>query len=76
MTEYYQIICLKRSQFQDSSISEYTSEWFRHCKVVYWRPNARGYTQIESEAGLYELSDIANICGEGLDWMIMRVPRG
>lgn len=69
---YYEIICLKRSRFADSEVSEYTSEWWRSCKIVYWRPNAQGYTEIPSEAGLYTLDDIRDIAGIGLDWMIMR----
>ena len=74
--DYYHIICLKRSRFADSEVSDYLCDWWKHCKIVYWRPNRAGYTQIESEAGLYTASDLSQVCGEGLDWMIMRVPRG
>ncbi len=75
--EYYHIICLKRSIFADSEVSEYTSDWWnRHCRIVYWAPGARGYVENEYEAGLYTLDDIKNIAGQGLDWLIMRVPRG
>lgn len=74
--DYYHIICLKRSKFADSNLFEYTSDWWKHCHIVYWKPGRAGYTYSESEAGLYSASDLFHVCGEGLDWMIMRVPRG
>ena len=74
--DYYHIICLKRSRFADSEVSEYTSDWFNHCSIVYWMPGRRGYTKCESEAGMYSLDDIEDCCGEGLDWFLMRIPRG
>ena len=74
--DYYHIICLKRSRFADSEVSEYTSEWWNHCKIVFWKPDRRGYTDIPSQAGLYSASDLEYVAGEWLDWMIMRVPRG
>lgn len=74
--DYYHIICLKRSRFADSKVSEYTSEWFDHCSIVYWMPARRGYTKSVHEAGMYTLEDIKDCCGEGLDWFLMRIPRG
>ena len=75
MTGYYRIICLKRSSIVDSKYYEYTSDWWKDCYIVYWKPDRCGYTDIKSEAGLYTLSNLVHVCGEGLDWMIMRVPR-
>ena len=69
---YYHIICLKRSRFADSEVSEFTSDWFKHCKIVYWLPNRRGYTESESEAGLYSIEDIEDCAGVGLDWFVYR----
>ena len=78
MKEYfdlYHIICLKRSKFADSTNFEYMSEWWKACHLVYWLPGRRGYTFFEYEAGMYTLEDIKDCAGEGLDWMIMRIPR-
>lgn len=72
--DYYRIICLKRSKFADSNVFDYTSEWWNHCHIVYWKPNRAGYTFNKQEAGLYTTSDLFHCCGEGLDWLIMRVP--
>ena len=71
---YYYLICLKRSRFADSEVSEYTSEWFKQCKIVYWLPDNRGYTESESEAGLYSMEDVEDCAGMGLDWFCMRTP--
>ena len=76
MTDLYEIICLKRSKFANSEFYEFTIDWWRDCHIVYWKPDRRGYTNIHSEAGMYSASDLSDICGEGLDWMIMRIPRG
>jgi hypothetical protein len=76
MIDFYYIICLKRSKFADSNLFDYTSDWWKHCHIVYWKPNRAGYTYSESKAGLYTASDLVHVCGEGLDWMIYRVPRG
>ena len=75
MTDFYRIICLKRSKFVDSNNYEYTSDWWKDCTIVYWQPDRCGYTGIKSNAGLYTASDLFHACGEGLDWMVMRVPR-
>lgn len=76
MTDYYRIICLKRSKFADSNLFEYLCDWWKHCHIVYWKPDRAGYTYIKSEAGQYTPADLFHVCGEGLDWMIMRVPVG
>jgi len=75
MSDFYRIICLKRSKFADSNLFDYTSDWWRHCHIVYWKPNRAGYTFNINEAGQYTASDLFHVCGEGLDWMIMRVSR-
>ena len=75
MSDFYRIICLKRSKFADSNLFEYTSDWWKSCTKVYWQPNRQGYTHNVNDAGLYSPADLFHVCGEGLDWMIMRVPR-
>ena len=74
METKYHLICLKRSRFADSEVSEYTTDWWMQCDIVYWRSDRAGYTRSEAEAGRYTLSEIADCCGDGLDWLIMRVP--
>lgn len=79
MKEYvdlYHIICLKRSEFADSNDFEYLSDWWKACNIIYWLPARRGYTRHEFEAGMYSLEDIKDCAGDGLDWMIQRIPRG
>jgi len=68
MTRLYRIICLKRSRFADMAYFEYTSEWFRDCDIVYWMPNAKGYTRDYNLAGLYTGLELENINGVHLDW--------
>lgn len=70
MTRLYRIICLKRSKFADQFDYEYNSEWFQASVIVYWRPNAQGYTQLRTEAGLYTGLDIESINGKHLDWFL------
>jgi len=72
--DYYQIICLKRSKFVDSNLYDYLSDWWNDCYIVYWAPNRAGYVTNKHEAGYYTAHDLFHVCGEGLDWMIMRVP--
>tara|TARA_B100000287_G_scaffold71415_1_gene62906 strand:- start:127 stop:333 length:207 start_codon:yes stop_codon:yes gene_type:complete len=49
---------------------EYRSDWFKASNIVYWRPNARGYTKHRFEAGLYTSQDLNSIYGVHLDWLI------
>lgn len=74
--DLYHIICLKRSRFVDSEVSDYLCDWFANCKIVYWMPGRRGYTEWKSEAGMYSMEDLKMCCGEGLDWFLQRIPRG
>lgn len=69
-TRLYRIICLKRSEFVDMARFQYHSDWFRNCDVVYWMPNAQGYTRNRQEAGLYTGLDLENIYGKHLDFFI------
>lgn len=73
MGRYFRIICLKRSQFADSGVSEYTSDWFDQCDIVYWAPDRQGYTSSIEDAGLYTLAQLYACCGNWLDWMAMPV---
>lgn len=66
----YRIICLKRSVFPSSTISEYISEWYRMSDLVYWRENCAGYTQFVEEAGLYSLQDLERCAGSWGDWLV------
>jgi hypothetical protein len=75
MTDYYYIICLKRSKFVDSNHYEYHSDWWNDCYKVYWKPERCGYTNLIELAGHYTANDLSQVCGEGIDWMIIRVPR-
>lgn len=75
MTDYYRIVCLKRSKFVDSNEYDYLSDWWDNCYIVYWKPERAGYTTSRIEAGQYSSKDLSRCCGEGLDWMIMRVPK-
>ena len=54
---------------------EYHSDWFKASQIVYWMPNAKGYTNERSEAGLYTGLDLENIGGDHLDWLIDPVSR-
>lgn len=69
-TRLYRIICLKRSRFANRFDFEYTSEWYTNSHIVYWMPNAMGYTANWHEAGLYTGLDLENINGHHLDWLI------
>lgn len=73
MSDLYRIICLKRSSFVDSNLYDYLCDWWADCYIVYWKPDRAGYTSREDEAGQYTASDLFHVCGEGLDWMIMRI---
>ena len=75
MTDYYRIVCLKRSKFVDSNNYDYLSDWWNDCYIVYWKPDRAGYTNLIELAGQYTSKDLFHVCGEGLDWMIMRVPK-
>jgi len=67
--------CLKRSCFRDMVDFQYHSEWFEASQIVYWRPNAAGYTNERALAGLYTGLDLENINGVHLDWMLDPVER-
>ena len=60
-TRLYRIICLKRSEFAPRNEYEYLSDWLKACNLVYWRPNARGYTSAAEGAGLYTASSSRSI---------------
>lgn len=66
----FRIICLKRSQFSKSSDFEYTSDWYKNSKIVYWMPNHQGYTEDILSAGLYSIEEIQECNGKFLDWFI------
>ena len=70
MTRLYRIICLKRSCFRDKIDFEYLSDWFDASQIIYWRPNAKGYTNERALAGLYTGLDLENIYGKHLDFLI------
>jgi len=73
----YRIICLKRSYFAKSKNYDYTSDWFNcgDTKIVYWQPNANGYTDDRALAGLYTGLEIEEINGVHLDWLLDPVGR-
>jgi hypothetical protein len=73
MGRYFRIICLKRSRFADSEVSEYTSDWFNQCDIVYWAPDRAGYTSIPEDAGLYSLVQLGACNGSWLDWMAVPI---
>ena len=52
----YRIICLKRSEYPT--------------KIVYWRPNMRGYTPAPEGAGLYTAEQLDNCAGDTGDWIV------
>jgi hypothetical protein len=69
VTRLYRIICLKRTSFKDHVTYKYTSQWFEDSQIVYWKPNARGYTNERDLAGLYTGLELEEVCGEHLDWL-------
>ena len=71
MERYFHIICLKRSRFVDSGVSDFTSDWFNQCDIVYWLPNRQGYTPKQEIAGLYTLDDVEQCAGAYLDWFLV-----
>ncbi len=75
MTRLYRIICLKRSCFADHHTFLHTKEWFNQSKIVYWRPNAAGYTYERAEAGLYTGLELEDVCGVHCDWLLDPVER-
>jgi hypothetical protein len=70
MERKYRLICLKRSEFADRSNYEYHSDWWKASKIVYWRPNSRGYTSASEGAGLYTSSEIDKCAGDTGDWLV------
>ena len=65
----YRIICLKRSEFAPRNEYEYIQTWLAASNLVYWRPNARGYTSAASGAGLYTAAELDDCCGNTGDWI-------
>ena len=70
MERKYRLICLKRSKFADRANYEYYSDWWKASKIVYWRPNSRGYTSASEGAGLYTSSEIDKCAGDTGDWLV------
>jgi hypothetical protein len=71
MERHFFIICLKRSRFVNSEVSEYTSDWFNQCELIYWKPNRQGYTWDQAFAGRYTLDDVKECAGAYLDWFLV-----
>lgn len=71
MERHFFIICLKRSRFLDSEVSEYITDWFNQCHLVYWRPDRQGYTDDQAMAGRYTLDDVKLCAGAYLDWFLV-----
>ena len=70
MSRLFRIICLKRSTLKNMADFEYRSDWFLSSDVVYWKPNAQGYTNNSELAGLYKTEDLNSIYGVHLDFLI------
>ncbi len=66
----FRIICLKRSQFKDSNDFEYTNDWYRESKIVYWREDRAGYTSEIEEAGEYTMEELNQCAGKWMDWIL------
>jgi len=66
----YRIICLKRSWWPEKTKDGYTSDWYFNADLVYWKDDYAGYTNLESEAGLYTLNQIAGAAGSHGDWLV------
>ena len=73
-TRLYRIICLKRSYLANMHDFEYLSDWYVNSDIVYWMPNAQGYTRDWNEAGWYTGLEIEDIAGNHLDWLLDPVP--
>lgn len=73
MGRHFRIICMKRSKFVDSGVSEYTTEWFDQCDIVYWAPDRAGYTSSIDDAGLYTFDELPRCAGNWLDWMAVPI---
>lgn len=71
MIRKFRIICLKRSEFAESASFEYTSDWYKASKIVYWKENRQGYTENIEEAGEYAMCEIArHVNGSWMDWIL------
>jgi hypothetical protein len=66
----YRIICLKRSWWPAKTKDGYTSDWYNNADLIYWMNDGKGYTNLEHEAGLYTLNQIAMVAGSWQDWLI------
>jgi hypothetical protein len=66
----FRIICLKRSKFKDSNDFQYTTDWYRESKIVYWREDRAGYTSEIEEAGEYTMKELNQCAGKWMDWIL------
>jgi hypothetical protein len=66
----FRIICLKRSQFKDSNDFEYTTDWYKSSKIVYWREDRAGYTSDIEQAGEYTIQELNQCAGKWMDWIL------
>lgn len=66
----FRIICLKRSIISATDEFDYLSNWYNHCKLVYWKADCKGYTDNIDRAGLYTAEELNFIGGSWLDWII------
>lgn len=71
MIKKFRIICLKRSEFRESIDFDYTSDWYKSSKIVYWKDNRSGYTEHIEEAGEYAMCEISRlVAGSWMDWLL------
>lgn len=70
MIKKFRIICLKRSQFKESNDFEYTTDWYKSSKIVYWREDRAGYTTEIEEAGEYTIQELNQCAGKWMDWIL------
>lgn len=70
MIRRFRIICLKRSQFKESNNFDYTTDWYKDSKVVYWKDDFSGYTQDIEEAGEYTIQQLQQVNGKWMDWLL------
>ena len=61
---------MKRSIISATDEFDYLSNWYAHCKLVYWKADAKGYTENIEQAGLYTAEQLNCISGSWLDYII------